>query len=83
MAEGQFPLPDGAPRWARTMIQSMIAPEVMRTAVNVAGSMLVCLSAMRHNRELSANATIAKSVKAMSRIVGIYLGCAERAFAFF
>jgi hypothetical protein len=49
------------------MSQSAMAPEKMRTKVNVAASMWVCFSAARQSSELLAKATIANSVRTKIR----------------
>src|SRR4051794_3432104 len=47
--------------------QSVMAPEIIRTNVNVAGSIRVCLSAPRQSRELPAKAIIASNVRMKRR----------------
>jgi hypothetical protein len=51
----------------KTIIQSATAPEKMRSNVNVAASIVVCLSAARQRSELLANAIIARNVRTKTR----------------
>ena len=53
--------------WIFKMSQSAAAPERIRTKVNVAASIVVCLSASRQSNELLANAIIAADVRRKSR----------------
>jgi len=48
--------------------QSTTAPDMMRTSVKLAASMLVSLKAARHNSELLANAIIARTVRKKIRV---------------
>ena len=50
------------------MIQSATAPDRIRMKVNVAASIVVCLSASRQSKELLANAIIAIDVSMKSRV---------------
>ena len=48
--------------------QSATAPDKIRMKVNVAASIVVCLSASRQSKELLANAIIASDVSMKSRV---------------
>ena len=50
------------------MSQSATAPDRIRMKVNVAASIVVCLSASRQSKELLANAIIASDVSMKSRV---------------
>src|SRR4051794_16422866 len=67
MAERQVPTPVRELLLKRTTSQSVIAPEINRTVVKLAGSMLACRSAKRHSSELPANAIMASDVNATTR----------------
>jgi hypothetical protein len=49
------------------IVHSTRAPEIKRQEVKLAGSMLVCLSAMRQRRELLAKASMAKMIGTIAR----------------
>src|SRR5712691_8244951 len=53
--------------WIFKMSQSAAAPETIRAKVNVAASIVVCLSASRQSNELLANAIIAADVSKKRR----------------
>jgi hypothetical protein len=51
----------------RTINQSITAPELSRTVVKLAASMVVCFSATRHRSELHAKAIMASEVRTTTR----------------
>jgi hypothetical protein len=51
-----------------TMIHNIAAPETKRIVVKLAASIVVYLSAARQSNELPANATIANTVRMITRI---------------
>lgn len=67
MAELQLPSLFHSDFLTAAISQSVTAPENIRTKVNVAGSMRVCLSADRQSREFPANAIIAIAVRMKRR----------------
>ena len=71
MADAQLPCPARVVPRILTISHSTIAPETIRTVVNVAGSAWPVASAMRHSSEFAANATIAAAVRTAVRVVDI------------
>src|SRR6476660_6089587 len=68
MAESKVPAVGQTGRRLFATNQRIKAPEKMRTKVKVAASMLVCLRAARHKRELLAKAIIARRVRAKTLV---------------
>src|SRR5258708_5209464 len=66
-AIGQLPPAVGASPRRRRMTTSISAPEASRIEVKLAASIAVSRSAMRHSRELLANASIASAVRRGTR----------------